>query len=217
MCHVADNTLFEVLRKKHLTLICEYSTMPIMNEVKTLIRSLIVETRTREYKVYKFAELSEDSKETAIEKFREFNLMYDWWDCVFEDAKNVGITIEEFDTGRGAYCKGTIYDIEETAAKIITEHGNTCDTHQTAAEYIRERAELVKKHSDGVNTDIVAEDNEYDFDNDCGELDAEFTKSIFEDYRILLQKECEYLNSDEAIIETIEANDYYFTKDGSID
>ena len=71
--------------------------------------------------------------------------------------------------------------------------------------------------SDGVNTDIVAEDNEYDFDNDCGELDAEFTKSIFEDYRILLQKECEYLNSDEAIIETIEANDYYFTKDGSID
>ena len=45
---------------------------------------------TREYKVYTFDELSALGKEKALEKFREHNLDYEWWDCVYEDAKEVG-------------------------------------------------------------------------------------------------------------------------------
>jgi hypothetical protein len=37
-----------------------------------------------------------------------------------------------------------------------------------------------------------------------------------EDYSIILQKECDYLSSEESIIETIEANDYEFDIDGNL-
>ena len=45
---------------------------------------------------------------------------------------------------------------------------------------------------------------------------AEFRRSILEDYRIILQTEFEYLTSEEAIVEIIEANEYEFTADGHI-
>ena len=47
-------------------------------------------------------------------------------------------------------------------------------------------------------------------------LEAEFLKSILEDYSIILQKEYEYLTSREAVEETIEANDYHFTENGNL-
>ncbi len=169
---------------------------------------------TREYKVYKFAELTDDQKQRAIENLADINVDYDWWDWLVEEAKTIGLT---FDGLGGQNCSGSIYDHEDTANKILSEHGEKCDTHQTAVNYLKERAELVTKHSDGTNTDIVAEDNEYDFDNECEDIDAEFLHSLLEDYRIMYNKEYESLTSKKPIIETIEANDYDFTEDGKID
>jgi len=166
--------------------------------------------------VYSFDELSDGSKQIAIEKLSDINVNYEWWDSIYEDAKEVGIIITGFDIGRCSYCSGEIYDFEETANKIIAGHGESCETYQTAVNYLKERAELVKKYSDGIKTDEVTEDNEYDFDNECEELDDEFKKSILEDYRIILDKEYEYQTSEKAIIETIKTNDYEFTEDGRI-
>jgi len=167
-------------------------------------------------KVYSFAELSESAKENAIQNMSDINVDYEWWDSEYMNAENVGIKITEFDIGRESYCKGNIEDVEETANKIIAEHGESCETYQTAANYLKERRILVEKYSDGIKTDEVAEDNDYDFDNDCDILDDEFRVSILEDYRIMLQKQYEYLCSEEAIIETIEANEYEFTEDGKL-
>jgi len=47
------------------------------------------------------------------------------------------------------------------------------------------------------------------------EMEDDFLNSLIEDYSIILQNESEYLQSDEAIKETILANDYEFTKDGN--
>lgn len=71
-------------------------------------------------------------------------------------------------------------------------------------------------NKDGKRTNIVAEGNEYDFDNEADDLEADFLKSICEDYRILLRQEYEYRQSKDAIIETIEANEYEFKADGSL-
>ena len=173
---------------------------------------------TRTYKVYKFNELDDDTKQSALENLADINVVHDWWDCMYEDAANVLLKLTEFDIDRGSYCKGDFIEYaEDTANKIITEHGKSCETWGTATNYIAERAELVKKYSDGIKTDIVAEDNEYDFDKDCEDIDAEFLRAILEDYRIMLQQEFEYMTSEKAIIETIEANDYDFTEDGKID
>jgi len=173
--------------------------------------------RIKETKVYRFAELSDEAKETAIERMADINVDYEWWDGEYEDAAQIGLKITEFDLDRNRHCKGCFAeDAEDTANKIIAQHGASCTTHETATQYIKERAELVKKYSDGVNTNIVHEDNDFEFDAECDELDAEFLKSILEDYSIILQKQYEHLMSETAILETIEANDYEFTVDGHL-
>ena len=175
-----------------------------------------MKTITTKTVVYKFDELDKQQRQEAIENLYDINVDHDWWDGVYDDAANVGIKITSFDIDRGSYCNGDIYCILDTAEKIIEEHGEHCETHKTAADYLESRAELVKKHSDGKNLDIVAEDNEYDFDNECDDLDEEFKKSILEDYRIMLSNEYDYLTGKEAIIDTIQANDYDFTADGKL-
>jgi len=168
-------------------------------------------------KVYPFAELSDDAKEKVLESFAETTADYEWWDSEYEDAKNVLLKLTEFDLDRNRHCKGEfIENAKDTAQKIIEDHGDMCGTFQTAKGYLEDRRKLVEKYSGGINTQIVAEDNEYEFDNDCEELDADFLRSILEDYSIMLQKQYEYLTSEEAIVETIEANEYEFTEDGKL-
>lgn len=173
--------------------------------------------KTRTIKIYEFDELPDKAKEKAIERFADVNVDYDWWEYIYEDARNVGLKLTGFGLDRSSYCKGDFIESpEETAQGIIDNHGESCDTYSTAKNYLEERSELVKKYSDGVSLDIVAEGNEYDFDNECDELDKEFLRSILEDYRIMLQKECEYLTSREAIEETIKINEYEFLEDGTL-
>ena len=170
--------------------------------------------RTIQTTVYTFAELSEKSKDNAVQNLWDINLRHDWWDSMYEDAKNIGVEIGSFDLERGAKCKVEVYDYLETANKIIKEHGDTCDTHKNAMQFIAERDALVSKYSNG--GDKVLEENEYDFDTELDELETEYKKSLEEDYLIMLRNEYEYLSSREAIIETIEANEYEFTEDGKL-
>ena len=189
-----------------------------MDETKTDFNAKGQNMETREYKVYKYNELTEDQQQKVLEIYAYINMEYDWWDHIYEDAKTVRLQIDSFDLDHNRHCTGNFIEYaEDTAKKIIAEHGESCETWGTATNYLAERAELVKKYSDGVSIDIVAEDNEYDFDKECEEIDAEFLRSILEDYSILLQKEYEYLSNEEAIIETIKVNDYDFTEDGEID
>ena len=166
--------------------------------------------------VYPFDELSEDAKENAIQESWDINLFYEWWEFTLEDAAQAKLKIAEFELGRGAYCHGEFIEYaKDTAAAIIENHGEDCETHKTAMEFMRESAELsivypVKLDDDGFD------DNESGRDAEQEELDDEFLKSILEDYRIMLQKEYEYLGSEDAIIETIKANEYEFTEDGKL-
>ena len=156
--------------------------------------------RTIRTKVYQFSELSEKAKQTAIEWGADLNVDFDWWDSVYEDAANIGLKITGFDIGRGSYCNGDFTeDAQYTGEKIIKEHGNKCETYYTASEFISNREKL----------DIDEQEEELE------ELEQEFLKSLLEDYRIILQKEYEYQTSEEAIIETIEANEYEFKADGT--
>ncbi len=165
------------------------------------------ETKTRE--LFTFDELSEQAKEKALDAMRYVNTDAgsDWWDDIYHDAANVGIMITGFDLGRAQECDGRIEDTEETAHQIMKEHGENCETYKTAAAYLKERDELIDTWPKDADEDLL--------DEKLQELGEDFTKSIHEDYRIILQKEEEYQTSDEAIQETIEANEYEFTKDGS--
>jgi len=173
--------------------------------------------KTKTINLYEFDELSDKGKEKAIDGLRGINVDdSEWWDGIYEDAKNIGLVITSFDTDR--YCHGKLQvSLSECCDLITKNHGEKCDTYKTAKDFENQWSELVKKYSDGVNTDEVAEGNEYDFDNQADELEAEFTRALLEDYRIILRKEYEYLITDEAIIETIKANEYTFTEDGKLE
>jgi len=171
----------------------------------------------KETKVYPFDELTDEAKETVIQNHHNINVDYGWWEYLYEDAETVLLKISEFDLDRNRHCTGDFIEAADDTAKAILEnHGETCDTYQTASEYLEERRKLVEKYSDGITIDAVAKDNEYNFDNECDDLGAEFLQAILEDYSIMLQKEYEYETSEEAIVETIKANEYEFTEDGTI-
>lgn len=169
--------------------------------------------RTVRTKVYKFSELSEEAKETAINEFQDINVQHGWWEYTYMDAKNIGLNITSFDLDRNRHAKGEfIQTAIYCANKIMTEHGETCETYKTAANFIAASKEIEQR------ADIEGKDGDEDYwyQDEIEELEEEFLKSLCEDYSILLQKEFEYLESDEAIIETIEANEYEFLATGKL-
>jgi len=167
-------------------------------------------------KLYKFDELSEAAKQKAIEHFSDINVAFDWWDPIYEDATESGLKITGFDLNRASYVKAHfITSASECADYIIKEYDETSELYETAQTFINDYDQLVEKYSDGIDKNRVAEDNENDFDHDVEDLEDEFLKDLCEDYRIILQKDYDYLTSKEAIIETIEANEYDFKEDGS--
>lgn len=162
--------------------------------------------KTKTYNVYKFNELSKEAQEKAIENLYDINVDHDWWEFVYEDADNIGLEITGFDLDRGAYCKGNFTESPLKVIELIKKnHGEMCETYKTALQYEKLIAECPKD-----------EDGE-PVENDLECIEDDFRNSLLEDYRIILQKEYEYLTSEKAIIETIEANDYDFTENGKID
>lgn len=184
--------------------------------------------RTEEIKIYQFSELSEEAKQNAIQEMSDINFMFDWWDTIYEDAKNVHIKITGFDIDRGSYCHGDfLTNAKDVAERIIKEHGDQCETHKTAQKFLDELQTLIydakqaweeyqedTKDDDVVNYADFEDFFYYKYQEDADQLEEDFQNDILEDYRIMLQKEYDYLSSDEAIIESIEANEYEFTENG---
>lgn len=155
--------------------------------------------------LFSFDELSKKAKQKAVEKLFDINTMGDWWDSIYDDAKTIGIKLDGFDfTGdRVINLVGTfITSAGEVMEDIRVNHGKTCDTYKVANEY---------KHSFNLTSD-EAEKEGVNLD----EVEDEFLNKILKCYAKMLEKEYEYLSSKKAIIETIEANDYLFFKDGEL-
>jgi len=162
--------------------------------------------RTIRTKVYKFDELNEAAKQTALTKFWAINVDFgDWYYSVYDNAKNIGLEITSFDIDRQQIDGELNNSMTETCDKIIANHGEVCETYKTAQEYMSQLR--------AYNT-IEDGDKAGDYEAEIEELESDFLKAILEDYLIILRKEYEYLTSEQAIKETIEANEYEFTKDG---
>lgn len=172
--------------------------------------------KTINLNLYKFDELSEESKQNVLENLYDINVNYDWWEFTYQDAKNVSISIEGFDLYRRDITVNLLCDAYTTANEIMEQHGENCKTYKIASSFISEWDALVEKYSDGKTLDRVSEDNEYDFDVEAEELEKEFKHDVAQEYLSILDQEYEYLTSEEVIIEAIEANEYDFTEDGKI-
>ena len=170
------------------------------------------ETTTRT--LYEYDELSDKGKAEAVEGLYDINVDYAWHECIYEDAANVGLKITSFDTGRRSSCKIDYIGYgSDTAHKIEEEHGEECDTYIEAIAFLAARDELVNTAPRNTEGDYA---DEWALDEKLDELEAEYLKQLSESYRIMLQKEYEYLISKEAIVESIKANEYEFTEDGKL-
>jgi len=168
--------------------------------------------RTVRTKIYKFSELSKAAQQKAIDAHEDINTFYDWWDLMYDDALTVGIEIKGFDCSyREEIEIDFTYDAEDTAKRILEEHGDTCDTYKTAAAFLQ------AVHVNQVAMALIGNEDD-DFwmakADDNEDLRDEFKKDIGKDYLKLLREEFEYRQTSEAIIETLEANDHEFTKEG---
>ena len=163
--------------------------------------------------IYKFSELNEDAKQKAIEKFSDINVDYNWWKWTYEDAERIGLKITGFDIDRGGYCDGEFtLTASEVAQNVLNQHFETCGTCNTAKEFMKDWQPVFSNYMDETHEDYESGESE----DKLMELEEDFKKSLCEDYRIILQREYEYLTSEAAIIDTIEANGYEFTEDGDL-
>ena len=162
----------------------------------------------------KFHEWDEETQERIISEHRDINVDRDWWISTYEDASNVGIKITGFALDRNRHCTGKIDYPFDTAKKIVEEHGESCETYKTSKSYLEDYNKIMSYEATG--TEEEEEIIDKDIEEEIRDLDEEFIKSILEDYSIMLQREYEYLQEDEAIISTFEANEYEFDKEGKI-
>lgn len=170
--------------------------------------------KTKTIILYSFQELSEKAKDKAIMNLSDINSDYEWWKSTYEDANTIGLKITSFDLDRNRHAKGDfLMAANEVAQNIFNEHGENCETYKTAAKFMEEWQPVFNDYMEEGNSKFESKECE----DKLLEIEDNFLQSILEDYSIILQKECEYLQSREAIIETIEANEYTFTEDGKLE
>ena len=166
------------------------------------------ETTTRT--LYKYDELpTEQAKEKAREWYAQGMVSYDWWECIYDDAETVGLKIKSFDeyTLEAKF----IESAEVTADKIIKNHGESCETYSDATKYLADRETIVTNAPRTEDGDL---ENEWELDDNLDNLDGAFLETLQEDYRIMLRKEIEFMESTEQIEENIRGNEYEFTEGG---
>lgn len=168
--------------------------------------------RTEEIKIYTFAELSEEAKEKAIADLYDINIFADWYDSVYYDAKEIGLKITSFDLDRNRHTKGEFtLSANKVAANIMQKHGENCETYKTAAKFMEEWQPVFNEYMDESSEKYESSESE----TELMDIEEDFLNDLLEDYAAFLQREYDYLQSDEAIIETIEANEYEFLEDGT--
>mgnify|MGYP007071651514 FL=1 len=166
--------------------------------------------KTIRTKVYQFNELTEQAKKEAIKWFlNSFDDSFAWEDTK-EDASQIGlklISLSDHTSNKGEF----MLSANEVAQNIFNNHGESCETYKTAAAFMEQWQPVFNNYMDENHADYESSESE----DTLQELEDEFLQSLLEDYRIMYNNQVEYEYSDEFAKDTIEANEYEFTKDGN--
>ena len=175
-------------------------------------------------KAYKFNELSDDAKKRALNAFRDINVEYDWWDGAYYIIRTagelLGLEIGDIHFDAYLYCIfDADYEYARGAAKAIqAEFPRATDLHDVA----RKLQDLQKRHFYSLSCAVTEgrSMNRYECFRFCEDYECKDLGDIIDDFahwaRVLLRDEYKYLTSDEAVKETIEANEYEFTEAGKL-
>jgi hypothetical protein len=158
--------------------------------------------RTIETTLYKYSELSEAGKQKAREHLSNINVDFYWWSYTYEDAAEIGLKINSFDIDRGRCVEADLNcSAMESIKKVLENHGPDCDTTKTAKCFLDLYNEIAPEMRD---------------DDWLSDFEGDYLDAICDCYLTILRDEYEYQTSEEAVVETIEANEYEFTEDGKL-
>lgn len=178
---------------------------------------------TKTYNVYKFNELPDDAKAKALENLRDINVDHDGWhDWIIEDwtekLESLGYNDAKisytgfYSQGDGASFSCTV-NLEKwlIVKKLKSKYQKALKEYQTDDVSIKINNQGHYSHEFMMTIDS---DNLSDALEEIILMDArDQARSIYSE----LKSEYEGAQTDEAVIETIEANDYDFTLNGKID
>lgn len=191
--------------------------------------------RIKETTVYAFDELSEKAKNKAIEKLYDINVDYEWDEYTIDEFKSIlekigfshtKINYSGFSsqgdglsfTGYYSYNKGSLKAIIEEFPLWIELHKIVKNIQDIQRKnFYRIEGNIVRKNNYYCHENTVAfcTENQYLHSDIDKEIECEF-RSLMKEFYSNLEKEYDYLTSEEAIIETIEANEYEFDAEGNM-
>lgn len=186
--------------------------------------------------LYQFEELSEAAKEKARDWYRTGNLDYEWWDFVYEDAKNMGslmgieisnIWFSGFSSqGDGACFEGSYEYVKGGLKAIMAEAPQDTELHDFARRlqalqrpYFYLLTAHVKhsghyQHSGCTDIDVETSDDYRRVDDDTFEDVKQVLREFMDWIYKRLENEYDHLQSDESVDESIKANEYTFLENG---
>lgn len=169
---------------------------------------------------YTLNELSEAVQDKVIRKFRDINVDHDWYDCAIyewtEKLSTLGFLDAEISfSGFSSQGDGCAFKATLDLDKFL--HGKFVPLQREDLECRFEPYLGWTSHRRWTFTQ-----ENYLSNSEMDELSGEFVDYIneykddlaHEIYRAL-EREYDYLQSDESVRETIEANDYHFLEDGT--
>jgi hypothetical protein len=193
------------------------------------------QTLTKSVTAYKFSELSSAARSRALEKMYDINVDFDNWhegcyDYFKEVGKILGIEIDKIccsgfsSQGDGAcfegkysFKKGCLTKIQSYAPIDHRLHEIAIALTRLQSKYFYGLSARVKHSGHYYHeycTEIWIQGRGENSTNACQEL-TELLRDFMKWMYRSLNDEYDYLTSEEAIIETIEANDYDFTEEGN--
>lgn len=153
-------------------------------------------------------ELPSKVKGKILEKQGDINVDYPWWSITYDDAKEVGLKITHFDFDRRKeigieFLPG--HNGETVAKKIMEIHDDTTMTYAHADRFLKDIAKI-----EGLDQD------EAEAVDTFKDLQKTFLDFLGSQYLVFLEQDYYHRISEEAVIETLEANDYDFDEYGNI-
>lgn len=163
--------------------------------------------KTINLNLFEFKELSDNAKKRALNDLQDINVDHQWWEDTYtEDAGSIGLKLTSSDFSYTPTAEGHFeLAANEVAQNIFNNHGPDCETYKTAQRFM-EVWEPVFNHY------METEQGE----DELLKIEEEFLRDLLHDYAIILRDEFDYLTSEKAIIETIEANEYTFEENGKM-
>lgn len=187
-----------------------------------------MQTITKTYEVFPFKELSKEVQKRVISTRRDINIHDEWSQEVIENWKeklqvmgffSPTIYFRGFGSQGDGACFDAIPDLVMLAKYLGIETGeveSSIYNHSLSGEIVKVGSSNIYSHENTRDFQLLLDEALspalLSFEEKGEELRERVCKEIYKE----LEEEYDGLTSDEAIIDTLEVNEYLFLKDGTL-